>query len=133
MYRPVRCAAVATLLVLMGVSGCRSDSTYPGCIGAAEYGDTTYHEVGFTNREGEALKESASFATCATVNRDGASKALREESAAVQARSLPGYRPEQVIAVQVTDSAWSVLVSDDAPERLLRQIREAGLLDAGEQ
>ena len=133
MHRPIPCAAVATLVVLMGVSACRGAPSYPECIGAVRYGDTTYHEVGFTNREGEALKESASFATCATANRDGVSKGLREEPASVQARSLPGYRPEQVIAVQVTDSAWSVLVSDDAPKRLLRQLSDAGLLNAGKQ
>jgi hypothetical protein len=132
MDRAAWAAVAVALLVLTAVSACGSDSTYPACIGAVRYGDTTYREVGFTSRRGEALTEKAEFATCDTVNRNGARKALRENVESVQARSLPGYRPDQALTVQVTDSAWSVLVPEDASKRLLRQIHRSGLLDAGE-
>src|SRR4051812_19049198 len=89
-------------------------------------------EVGFTNREGQTLAQNAALATCDSVNRDGISTALHEESTSVKARSLPGYRPDRVIAVQVTDSAWSVLVSEDGWMRLRRHLHESGLLNAGE-
>jgi hypothetical protein len=122
----------ATLLVLTVVSACRSDSTYPGCIGAARYGGAIYRELGFTSQDGATLKGNAAFATCEDVDRDGVSKALRDESKVVTARSVPGYRPDQVIAVQVTDKAWSVLISEDASKGLPHQIRKSGLLNAGE-
>lgn len=131
MYRAAVGRSAVALLVLTGMSGCGSGSTYPACLGAVRYGGATYHEVGFTDREGEALQETATFATCDAVNRDGVSRALREESDSVDARSLPGYRRDQVIEVQVTDGAWSVLISEDALRRLLPQIRQSGLLDAG--
>jgi hypothetical protein len=67
------------------------------------------------------------------VDRDGVSEALRDGTEAVEARSLPGYPSEQVITVQVTDSAWSVQVSEGAPVQLVRRIRQAGLLNAGQQ
>ena len=120
-----------SLLMVAGTSAC--GATYPDCIGALRYGDQTYHEIGFTDHKGTMLKQSADFASCDTVNRDGAAKALLNSAEAAHARTLPGYRAEQVIAVQVTDSAWSVLVSDDAPAQVTRKISDAGLLNAGQQ
>lgn len=132
MNRPALATAAVALLVVTVVSACGSDSTYPACIGAVRYGNATYREVGFTSRQGEALTDKAEFATCDTVSRRGARNALLKNASSVKARSLPGYRPDQAITVQVTDSAWSVLVPDDASKRLLRQIHRSGLLDAGE-
>jgi hypothetical protein len=120
------------LLALSGLSACGGGSTYPGCVGAVRYSDATYREVGFTNTEGTPLNQEAAFATCDTVNRDGVSKALRNTSGSLKVRSLPGYRPDQVIAVQVADHAWSVLVSEDEPRRFVLQMHASGLLNAGE-
>jgi hypothetical protein len=132
MNRSASAATSVALLVVAVVSACGSDSTYPACIGAVRYGDATYREVGFTSRQGEALTENAEFATCDTVTRNGARNALRDNASSIKARSLPGYRPDQAITVQVTDSAWSVLVPEDASKGLLRQIHRSGLLDAGQ-
>jgi hypothetical protein len=66
-------------------------------------------------------------------DRDGASAALRNRAKAVKFRSLPGYPMSQVVDVQVTDDAWSVLISEAAPEQLAQELRGAGLLNAGEQ
>jgi hypothetical protein len=120
------------LLMMAALSAC-GGSHYPECIGALRYHDHTYREIGFTDHKGTVLKDSAEFASCDAVNRDGVSEALRKRTEAVKARSLPGYPAEQVVEVQVTDRAWSVLVSEDAPENLAQQIRGAGLLNAGEQ
>jgi hypothetical protein len=125
-------ALAVGLLALTGVSACGADSTYPACLGAVRYRDTTYREVGFTHREGKPLNEMAAFVTCEKAQRDGVSKAFREGSGSVEARSLPGFGPDRVIVVQVTDSAWSVLVSQEALRRLLPRIRRSGLLNAGE-
>jgi hypothetical protein len=120
------------LLVMAGLSAC-GGADYPECIGALRYGDHTYREVGFTDHKGTMLKQRAEFATCDAVKKYGVSTAFRKGTETVKARSLPGYRAEQVIEVQVTDGAWSVLVSEAAPEQLAQQIRDAGLLNAGEQ
>jgi hypothetical protein len=113
-----------------GISAC--GATYPDCIGALTYGDQTYHEIGFTDHKGTMLKQSAKFASCDTVRRDGNAEALAKGGEAVKVRTLPGYEAEQVVVVQVTNNAWSVLVSDAAPVELARQIRDAGLLNAGQ-
>lgn len=120
------------LLVMAGLSAC-GGGDYPECIGALRYGDHTYREVGFTDHKGTMLKQRAEFAACDAVDKYGVSTAFRKGTEAVKVRSLPGYRAEQVIEVQVTDGAWSVLVSEAAPEQLAQQIQDAGLLNAGEQ
>lgn len=128
--------ALLALLTTAGLSSCggaHGDASYPACIGALQYRDHTYREIGFTDQEGTVLKESAEFASCDDVNRYGVSAALRKEAEAAKARSLPGYPVEQVVELQVTDRAWSVLASEAAPSRLVQQIRRAGLLNAGEQ
>jgi len=114
-----------------GVSACGDDSTYPECIGAARFGDVTYHDVGFTNRELDAVQDGAVVASCDSVRRKGTKEALRDDSAPVEARVVPGYSSDLVIAVQVTDSAWSVLVSTSASKDLHREIRDSDLLNAG--
>jgi hypothetical protein len=120
------------LLTLAALSAC-GGSLYPECIGALRYHDHIYREIGFTDHKGTVLKESAEFASCDVVNRDGISEALRKGTEPVKARSLPGYPVEQVVEVQVTDGAWSVLVSEEAPAQLAQQIRGTGLLNAGQQ
>jgi hypothetical protein len=122
---------ILSLLMAAGISAC--GATYPDCIGALRYGDQTYHEIGFTDHEGTMLRQSARFASCDTVRGDGSAEALAKDGEAVKVRTLPGYGAEQVVVVRVTDSAWSVLVSDAAPAELAQQIRDAGLLNAGQQ
>jgi hypothetical protein len=124
--------AFLTLVTMAALSAC-GGSHYPECIGALRYRDHTYREIGFTDHKGTVLKESAEFASCDAVSRDGVPEALRKGTEAAKVRSLPGYSVEQVVEVQVTDGAWSVLVSEEAPEQLAQQIRGAGLLNAGQQ
>ena len=107
-------------------------ASYPKCLGAVRYGGHTYRDIGFTDHKGTMLKQPAGFVTCDAVNRYGVPAALRRGTESVRARSLPGYPTEQVIEVQVTRGAFSVLVADDAPAQLGRQIQEAGVLNAGQ-
>ena len=124
--------ALLALLTTAGLLAC-DGAHYPECIGALHYKHHTYREIGFTDRRGTVLKENAEFASCDAVERYGASEALRKGTEVVRVRSLPGYPVEQVVEVQVTDSAWSILVSKAAPARLVQQIRRAGLDNAGQQ
>jgi hypothetical protein len=66
--------ALLALLTAAGLSACGGahESPYPACVGALQYHDRTYREVGFTDHKGTVLEESAQFASCDAVTRDGA-------------------------------------------------------------
>lgn len=130
----MRIAVVALLMTaLVSACGGAPDVRYPACIGALQYRGQTYTEIGFTDAKGTALEGSATYATCLAKHRKGAQAALRDAAETVTVRSLPGYAARDVVEVQVTDKAWNVLVSDAASAQLGREIRRAGLLNAGEQ
>jgi len=122
--------AVLAGLLLFLVTACDS-ADYPGCIGAVRYDGSTYREVGFTDQEGSRLKADAEFASCDDV-RQGTAKSGQGEWSPVEIWSLDGYSTDQAVAVKVTGKAWSVLVSDEAPEGLWHEMGEAGLLNAGD-
>ena len=121
---------LVTLVSLLVLSGCGDD--YPRCVGVARFAGTAYVEIGFTDHLGPVLGGEVAVASCGAVRRVGVVGALAGTTRDVGARSLPGYPISQVVLVQVTDEAWGVLVAQDAPARVRRDIRRAGLLDAGE-
>jgi len=121
---------LVALLLTAATSAC--GASYPTCLGAVRYGGQTYRDIGFTDHKGTMLKQRAGFVTCDAVNRYGVPAALRRGTESVRVRALPGYPTGQVIEVQVTRKAYSVLVSESAPEQLGRQIQEAGVLNAGQ-
>lgn len=104
--------SVLTVLVLAACGASDADSRSGDCTQQIKYGETTYSNYSFTQREGDSVGD-ALLADCD--DRDDIASGFTENSAKVGVVSFSGYAEGDVLGVPEQAGRTAVFVRDTIP------------------
>jgi hypothetical protein len=121
--RALSSAALATSLAL-GLCGCGGfdDPFADDCLPELSYGDAHYVFAGYTSNDAEPLSERATVTACASAGHEQ-----------VSVSRVPSFPADQVLVVQTDRDVYTVLINRRDEADVLARLRDAGVLNAGEQ